>query len=290
MEIRRTAGDYLNCPLNRAEYERFVGRIAGRARRSSRISRTTCRISRRVCPIEEIARRGPRHAALRPHEADGPEDPRTGRRPWAVVQLRQENLRADSYNLVGFQNHLRFARTEANSAPDSRPRRSGVSALRADPSQHLHQRPRACLRHPATARATEGILRRARFRAWRDMWNRSRQGWRRGCSRLPGAAKRLGRCRAKRRSARCAITSPTRIRSIISRPTSLSICFPCPSPIRATARRRQTAICRLALAKLEEYAGGVCLSYTNSAIDEFLARLRAAQRFAPYSPQLRCAI
>ena len=35
-------------------------------------------------------------------------DPRTGRRPWAVVQLRQENLRADSFNLVGFQNHLKF--------------------------------------------------------------------------------------------------------------------------------------------------------------------------------------
>jgi methylenetetrahydrofolate--tRNA-(uracil-5-)-methyltransferase len=59
-------------------------------------------------PIEEIARRGRDTLRFGPMKPVGLIDPRTGRRPYAVVQLRQENLRADSYNLVGFQNHLRF--------------------------------------------------------------------------------------------------------------------------------------------------------------------------------------
>ncbi|MGH9657663.1 MAG: methylenetetrahydrofolate--tRNA-(uracil(54)-C(5))-methyltransferase (FADH(2)-oxidizing) TrmFO, partial [Bryobacteraceae bacterium] len=59
-------------------------------------------------PIEELARRGRDTLRFGPMKPVGLADPRTGRRPWAVVQLRQENLRADSYNLVGFQNHLRF--------------------------------------------------------------------------------------------------------------------------------------------------------------------------------------
>ena len=59
-------------------------------------------------PIEEIARRGRDTLRFGPMKPMGLTDPRTGRRPYAAVQLRQENLRADSYNLVGFQNHLRF--------------------------------------------------------------------------------------------------------------------------------------------------------------------------------------
>ena len=59
-------------------------------------------------PIEETARRGRDTLRFGPMKPAGLTDPRTGRWPYAVVQLRQENLRADSYNLVGFQNHLRF--------------------------------------------------------------------------------------------------------------------------------------------------------------------------------------
>ena len=59
-------------------------------------------------PIEEIARRGRDTLRFGPMKPVGLKDPRTGRIPYAVVQLRQENLRADSYNLVGFQNHLKF--------------------------------------------------------------------------------------------------------------------------------------------------------------------------------------
>jgi methylenetetrahydrofolate--tRNA-(uracil-5-)-methyltransferase len=56
-----------------------------------------------------LARRGRDTLRFGPMKPVGLRDPRTGRIPWAVVQLRKENLRADSYNLVGFQNHLKFA-------------------------------------------------------------------------------------------------------------------------------------------------------------------------------------
>src|SRR5437016_9355345 len=59
-------------------------------------------------PIEEIARRGRDTLRFGPMKPVGLRNPRTGKQPHAVVQLRQENLRADSYNLVGFQNHLKF--------------------------------------------------------------------------------------------------------------------------------------------------------------------------------------
>jgi methylenetetrahydrofolate--tRNA-(uracil-5-)-methyltransferase len=59
-------------------------------------------------PIEVLARRGRDTLRFGPMKPVGLRDPRTGRTPWAVVQLRKENLRADSYNLVGFQNHLKF--------------------------------------------------------------------------------------------------------------------------------------------------------------------------------------
>jgi methylenetetrahydrofolate--tRNA-(uracil-5-)-methyltransferase len=59
-------------------------------------------------PLEVLARRGRDTLRFGPMKPVGLRDPRTGKTPWAVVQLRKENLRADSYNLVGFQNHLRF--------------------------------------------------------------------------------------------------------------------------------------------------------------------------------------
>jgi methylenetetrahydrofolate--tRNA-(uracil-5-)-methyltransferase len=100
-------GDYLNCPLNKSEYQRFVTELMAAQAVDSHIPDDVPYFE--AClPIEEIARRG--HDTLRfgPMKPMGLIDPRTGRRPWAAVQLRLENLRADSYNLVGFQNHLRF--------------------------------------------------------------------------------------------------------------------------------------------------------------------------------------
>jgi methylenetetrahydrofolate--tRNA-(uracil-5-)-methyltransferase len=100
-------GDYLNCPFNQAEYDHFIDELMAAQAVDSHIPNDVPYFE--AClPIEEIARRGRDTLRFGPMKPMGLIDPRTGRRPWAAVQLRQENLRADSYNLVGFQNHLRF--------------------------------------------------------------------------------------------------------------------------------------------------------------------------------------
>ncbi len=101
--------DYLNCPLDRDQYERFVDAILAAEAVPAHIPEDTARFFEACLPIEELARRGRETLRFGPMKPMGLEDPRTGRRPYAVVQLRQENLRADSFNLVGFQNHMRFA-------------------------------------------------------------------------------------------------------------------------------------------------------------------------------------
>jgi methylenetetrahydrofolate--tRNA-(uracil-5-)-methyltransferase len=100
-------GDYLNCPFTRDEYERFVGALIAAEAVESHIP-NDCPFFEACLPIEEIARRGRDTLRFGPMKPMGLTDPRTGRRPYAAVQLRRENLRAGSFNLVGFQNHLRF--------------------------------------------------------------------------------------------------------------------------------------------------------------------------------------
>ncbi len=101
-------GDYLNCPFNREEYEAFVVALLAAQEVPAHIEEDHVRYFEACLPIEEIARRGPDTLRFGPMKPMGLVDPRTGRRPYAVVQLRQENARAGSYNLVGFQNHMRF--------------------------------------------------------------------------------------------------------------------------------------------------------------------------------------
>jgi methylenetetrahydrofolate--tRNA-(uracil-5-)-methyltransferase len=99
--------DYLNCPFDRPQYEAFVDALLAAQPVSSHIENDVPYFE--AClPIEELARRGRDTLRFGPMKPMGLIDPRTNRRPWAVVQLRQENLRADSFNLVGFQNHLKF--------------------------------------------------------------------------------------------------------------------------------------------------------------------------------------
>src|SRR5213079_752059 len=100
--------DYLNCPLDREQYERFVDEVLRADSVPSHIAEDNTCYFEACLPIEEIARRGRDTLRFGPMKPMGLTDPRTGRRPWAVVQLRQENLRANSYNLVGFQNYLKY--------------------------------------------------------------------------------------------------------------------------------------------------------------------------------------
>jgi methylenetetrahydrofolate--tRNA-(uracil-5-)-methyltransferase len=99
--------DYVNCPFTKEEYERFVEALTA-SQSVEGHDWEKLNYFEGCLPIEEIARRGRDTLRFGPMKPVGLDDPRTGGRPYAVVQLRRENLRADSYNLVGFQNHLRF--------------------------------------------------------------------------------------------------------------------------------------------------------------------------------------
>lgn len=100
--------DYINCPFDKPQYEAFLDALTAGQAVPAHIEEDKTPYFEACLPIEEIARRGKETLRFGPMKPMGLTDPRTGRRPWAVVQLRQENLRADSYNLVGFQNHMRF--------------------------------------------------------------------------------------------------------------------------------------------------------------------------------------
>ena len=99
--------DYLNCPFNEEQYAIFYeALINAQSVPLQRFEDT--RWFEACLPIEELARRGVDTPRFGPMKPVGLVDPRTGREPYAAVQLRQENLMADAYSLVGFQNHLRY--------------------------------------------------------------------------------------------------------------------------------------------------------------------------------------
>jgi methylenetetrahydrofolate--tRNA-(uracil-5-)-methyltransferase len=99
--------DYINCPMNREQYETFVNELLkAKSVPLKRFEET--RWFESCLPIEEIARRGVDTLRFGPMKPKGLPDPKTGYEPYACVQLRQENLMADAYGLVGFQNHLRY--------------------------------------------------------------------------------------------------------------------------------------------------------------------------------------
>ncbi len=99
--------DYINCPMDRAEYDRFLDALLAAEAAESK-EWENLEYFEGCLPIEVLATRGRDTLRFGPMKPVGLRDPRTGLRPWAVVQLRKENVRADSYNLVGFQNHLKF--------------------------------------------------------------------------------------------------------------------------------------------------------------------------------------
>jgi methylenetetrahydrofolate--tRNA-(uracil-5-)-methyltransferase len=99
--------DYINCPMDREEFDRFLDALL-EAEPAEAKEWEKLDYFEGCLPIEVLASRGRDTLRFGPMKPVGLRDPRTGRTPWAVVQLRKENLRADSYNLVGFQNHLKF--------------------------------------------------------------------------------------------------------------------------------------------------------------------------------------
>ena len=103
--------DYLNCPFDREEYARFYNELVNaKSVPLHRFEET--RWFEACLPIEELARRGVDTLRYGPMKPVGLRDPRTREQPYAAVQLRQENVLAEAYSLVGFQNHLRFGEQE----------------------------------------------------------------------------------------------------------------------------------------------------------------------------------
>jgi methylenetetrahydrofolate--tRNA-(uracil-5-)-methyltransferase len=100
--------DYLNCPFTKEQYDAFLDALLAADNVPAHIEQDNVRYFEACLPIEEIARRGRDTLRFGPMKPMGLTDPRTGRRPYAVVQLRREDARAGSFNLVGFQNHMRF--------------------------------------------------------------------------------------------------------------------------------------------------------------------------------------
>ena len=106
----RGEDDYINCPLSEQEYRHFVAELLAAETIELRDFEAGDEHFFEAClPVEEIARRGPQALAFGPLRPVGLVDPRTGKQPYAVVQLRQDNLAGTLYNMVGFQTNLRWS-------------------------------------------------------------------------------------------------------------------------------------------------------------------------------------
>jgi methylenetetrahydrofolate--tRNA-(uracil-5-)-methyltransferase len=110
-DASRDAGaDYINCPMSRDEYNAFVDALVSAETIDLKsFEREDERFFEGCLPIEVMARRGHESLSYGPLRPIGLRDPRTGKRPWAVVQLRQDNLAATMYNIVGFQTNLKWS-------------------------------------------------------------------------------------------------------------------------------------------------------------------------------------
>ena len=101
--------DYLNCPMNKEEYEAFHEALVSAERAPvHEFDVMNPKVYEGCMPIEVMAQRGADTIRFGPMKPVGLRDPRTGHRPWAVLQLRKENAAATMYNLVGFQTNLKF--------------------------------------------------------------------------------------------------------------------------------------------------------------------------------------
>ncbi|MBS1815320.1 MAG: methylenetetrahydrofolate--tRNA-(uracil(54)-C(5))-methyltransferase (FADH(2)-oxidizing) TrmFO [Acidobacteria bacterium] len=103
----RGTADYINCPFTREEYDCFIDAMLDTQKVEAK-EWEKLDYFEGCLPIDELVRRGRDTLRFGPMKPAGLTNPKTGRWPYAAVQLRKENLRADSYNLVGFQNHMKY--------------------------------------------------------------------------------------------------------------------------------------------------------------------------------------
>lgn len=107
------SGDYINCPMDKSEYDTFVAALLTSEKAAIHaVDEEESHFFEGCLPIEQLAARGHDSLAYGPMRPVGLRDPRTGKRPYAVVQLRQDNLAGSLYNLVGFQTNIRWGQQE----------------------------------------------------------------------------------------------------------------------------------------------------------------------------------
>lgn len=100
---------YINCPMNKAEYENFYEALISAQRAPlHHFEDSNVKVYEGCMPVEIMAKRGLDTLRFGPLKPVGLRDPKTGHRPWAVVQLRKENIKGSLYNMVGFQTNLKF--------------------------------------------------------------------------------------------------------------------------------------------------------------------------------------
>lgn len=105
----RGEDDYINCPMDKEQYEAFYEQLVqAEAVQLHSFEREQMKVYEGCMPVEVMAKRGADTLRYGPLKPVGLTDPHTGRRPWAVVQLRSENRQGSLYNLVGFQTNLKF--------------------------------------------------------------------------------------------------------------------------------------------------------------------------------------
>ena len=105
----QTDGDYINCPMSEAQYERFrAALVEAETIELKSFEQEDPHFFEGCMPVEVLAKRGPKALAFGPLRPVGLTDPHTGKRPYAVVQLRQDNLAGSLYNIVGFQTNLKW--------------------------------------------------------------------------------------------------------------------------------------------------------------------------------------
>jgi methylenetetrahydrofolate--tRNA-(uracil-5-)-methyltransferase len=110
-DVEGEAGDYINCPMTKEEYERFTNALLSAETTQLRdFEREDPNFFEGCMPIEQLATRGFDSLAYGPMRPVGLTDPRTGKRPYAVVQLRRDNIAGSLYNLVGFQTNMRYSK------------------------------------------------------------------------------------------------------------------------------------------------------------------------------------
>ena len=132
-------GDYLNCPMDREQYEKFHDAVMT-AEKTALHEFDDAKFFEGCLPIEVMAGRGVDTLRFGPMKPVGLTDPRTGREPYACVQLRQDTLAGDHFSLVGFQTQMKWGEQAPRPAAHPGARERRVRPLRDDSPQHLHQR------------------------------------------------------------------------------------------------------------------------------------------------------